>query len=205
MSLIIGLVLLVILLVRVGDDKLKQAEYKREKRERDQRLEDFKSRYVAEELEKQLKECIDDERNHAAIMQEIRPALVRIEHLEDLLAPYCISRKFSLKSSKCKEIAYNIMLANRGKIDSWVYMQGYKGPLISKNSLKERIGFFEYVDVILNIMRRRYPEMEIYVHIAEYIWKGSFADGVRISPEYVKKFDKKIIFPEDPTPIPPIE
>lgn len=216
MSLIIGLILLVVLLCRVGSDKLKESEYKSRVDKEIKCLNDWKSRYVDEELERQLFDCIWDERNSAKILEEISPILSNIEHLNDLISGDFIldkalaymerNYKLALKRvDKSRDIALNIMLAKRGKIHHDVYSIGYRAPSNIGGNLEQRKGAFEYIEAILNTIRGIHPEMEIYYNSGWYVWAGSFADGRMGVPGRAQKFDKKILFPEDPPPIPPIE
>ena len=218
MSLIIALVLITIVLCKVGSDKSKAAVFDREKSKRDSIISDWEDLYVSRDLEASLRRCIADERNYAAVREEVSKVLSTKEHwryLSDgdfVLNESQISGVVNYKQAhetlrRNQTIALDIMLANRGKVSAMAAAFGYKAYKRS-GTLDLKESAYEYAETILKLMRLRDAKVKLYYyrHIADeaYYWEGTHPYH-RNNPsrgEYLTEFEKALIFLENP--IPPI-
>lgn len=216
MSLIFALVLIAIVLWKVGKDKSKSAAFDRERNIRNNIISDWESIYVDKDLEAKLERCIADERNYAAVREEISKVLSNTKHWRYLIDgdfPLNESQIFGLSNQRRayktlrsnQRIALDIMLANRGKVSTMASVFGYNAYVRSGSyDLKESA--YEYAETILRLMRYRSTDVELYCHcyLAEesYYWKGTHPEH-RNDPtngEILLPFDREEIFAHNAIP-----
>ena len=216
MSLIFALVLIAIVLWKVGKDKSKAAAFDCERNIRNNIISDWKSLYVDKDLEARLERCIADERNYAAIREEISKVLSNTKHWRYLIDgdfPLNESQILGLSNQKQayktlrsnQRIALDIMLANRGKVSTMASVFGYNAYVRSGScDLKESA--YEYAETILRLMRYRSTDVELYCYcyLAEesYYWKGTHPEH-RNDPtngEILLPFDREEIFAHNAIP-----
>lgn len=210
MSLILALVLIAIVLWRVGKDKSKAAAVDREKNIRDSIISNWEDLYVDKDLEARLERCIADERNYAAVREEISKVLSNMEHWR-----YLLTGDFPLNESQIlgwsnqrqaretlrsnQRIALDILLANRGKVSAMASTFGYKAYVRSGGyDLKESA--YEYAETILKLMRakRHCVKLYYYRYLSKeaYYWEGTHPQH-RNNPfagEVMLDFDREILF-----------
>lgn len=210
MSLILALVLIAIVLCKVGNDKIKAAAFDREKSKRDNIISDWEDLYVDKDLEARLERCIADERNYAAVREEISKVLSTMEHWR-----YLLDGDFALNESQIvgvvnhkqaweilrrnQTIALDIMLANRGKVSMLASTFGYKAYV--RNGTRDlRESAYEYAETILKLMRLHGAKVKLYYHqhLAKeaYYWEGTHPQHQNdpVNGERMLEFDRKAIF-----------
>lgn len=216
MSLILALVLIAIVLWKIGKDKSKSAAFDREKNIRDSIISNWEDLYVDKDLEARLERCIADERNYAAVREEISKVLSNMEHWRYLLdGDFPLNDNQILGWSNQKQaretlrnnqrIALDIMLANRGKVSTMAATFGYNAYVRSGSyDLKESA--YEYAETILQIMRSRGAKVELYYHChlakESYYWQGTHPRHCNdpASGEVLKPFDRETIFADNVIP-----
>lgn len=209
MSLILALVLIAIVLCKVGSDKSKAAAFDREKNKRDNIISDWEGLYVDKDLEARLERCIADERNYAAVREEISKVLSTMEHWR-----YLLDGDFVLNESQIvgvvnhkqarevlrrnQTIALDIMLANRGRVSTLASTFGYKAYV--KNGTRDlRESAYEYAETILKLMRLRGANVKLYYHryLAKeaYYWEGTHPlhQNNPSGGEYMLDFDRMVV------------
>lgn len=216
MSLILALVLIAIVLWKIGKDKSKSAAFDREKNIRDSIISNWEDLYVDKDLEARLERCIADERNYAAVREEISKVLSNMEHWRYLLdGDFPLNDNQILGWSNQKQaretlrnnqrIALDIMLANRGKVSTMAATFGYNAYVRSGSyDLKESA--YEYAETILRLMRYRSADVELYCYCyladESYYWKGTHPEH-RNDPtngEILLPFDREEIFAHNAIP-----
>ena len=216
MSLILALVLIAIVLYKVGKDKTRAAAFDREKSKRDAIASDWADLYVDKDLETVLERCIADERNYAAVHDEISRVLLTMEHWR-----YLLNGEFALNESqisgmtnykqahkilrKNQTIALDIMLANRGKVSMMASVFGYNAYVKSGNR-DQKDGAYEYADTILKLMQLKDPNLKLYYYsyLAKeaYYWEGANPQHQNnpSKGEVLLAFDKDLLFKKNPIP-----
>lgn len=207
MSLILALALIAIVLCKVWNDKSKSTAFDREKSKRDSIISDWEDLYVDKDLEARLERCIADERNYAAVREEISKVLSTMEHWR-----YLLDGDFVLNESQIvgvvnhkqvreilrrnQTIALDIMLANRGKVSMLAATFGYKAYVRNgTRDLKESA--YEYAETILKLMRLNGAEVKLYYHqhLAKeaYYWEGTHPQHQNdpANGEHMLEFDRK--------------
>lgn len=215
MSLIIALFLIVIILCTISGEKSKAAAFDRSAREQDRIVADWEDLYVDRDLEARLQLCIADEYNYAAVREEVSKVLSTMKHWR-----YLLDGDFALNESQIygaanykrayermrdnKEIALDIMLANRGKVSVMAAAFGYKAYMSGPRELKESA--YEYAETILKLMRQHGAEVNLYYHgylgSETYYWEETHPLHKNDPAKYEVKFsfDREIIFKRHPIP-----
>lgn len=207
MSLIIALALIIIICVKVSNDKSKEAAYDLRKETEDSAIEGWESRFVDRELEVKLRSCIENEQNYGDILSELALSASDTEYLKAIINdgfPLHLDQGGNLELvTKNRRIASDIMMANRGKITSVGSSFGYRAELKYGNNYTKR-SCYEYAELLKRILESR------GIHICmlynsnrdAYVWEGSFG-----SKEYNKDdlhpFEVSLI-KKDTEEIPPI-
>jgi len=210
MSLIIALILIVVVWASMSNNKTKVKEYERKRNAERAAVEEWKTLYVDKELEKVLIACISENENYDAVYKEVSDVVANMKYWK-----YLLDSGFPLNEDQIegaanykqayeemvrnREIALDIMLAKRGKVSFWASMSGYKAFVRNgTTSLKE--AHYEYAETILNIMRRRGAQIELFYLYdtgAEYYrWTGS--SGERFGNDercIIKSFDRSLFQP----------
>ena len=217
MSLIIALILIIIVMTLMSNNKSKVKAYERKRNAERAVIEEWEALYVDEGLERKLLACISEKENYDVVYREVSEVIANMEHWKYLLDSgfplnedqidgaenYKQAREEMLKN---REIARDIMLANRGKVSSWSNSYGYKAYVRSGSTgLKEM--YYEYAETILNILQNRGVQVELlYMNDTgdeSYRWAGSFGDRFRNDGHCViMKFDRGLFVA---TSIPPIK
>ena len=216
MSLIIALILIIIVCILTAKDKSKSEAYERRRTIEKEAVGKWESLYVDKDLEARLERCIADERNYAAVREEISKVLSNTKHWSYLIDgdfPLNESQILGLSNQKQayktlrsnQRIALDIMLANRGKVSTMASVFGYNAYVRSGScDLKESA--YEYAETILRLMRYRSTDVELYCHcyLAEesYYWKGTHPEH-RNDPtngEILLPFDREEIFAHNAIP-----
>lgn len=207
MSLIIALVLIVIICVKVSNDKSREAAYDRRKKIEDFAIEGWESRFVDRELETKLRSCIENNENYGDILSELTSSVSNTEYLKAIIHdgfPLHLDQGGSLELvTKNRRIASDIMMANRGKITSVGSSFGYRAELKCGNNYARR-SCYEYAELLKRILESRGIQMRMLYNSNRdtYVWEGSFG-----SMEYNKNdlhpFEVSLI-KKDAEEIPPI-
>lgn len=217
MSLIIALILIIIVCTLTAKDKSKSEAYERRRNIEKEAVGKWESLYVDKDLEARLERCIADERNYAAIREEISKVLSNTKHWRYLIDgdfPLNESQILGLSNQKQayktlrsnQRIALDIMLANRGKVSTMAATFGYNAYVRSGSyDLKESA--YEYAETILQLMRSRGAKVELYYHChlakESYYWQGTHPRHCNdpASGEVLKPFDKETIFADNVIPV----
>lgn len=170
-------------------DKKNERKYQRETEERKSLSDDFNSRFVGKGLEESISIAFENEENATAIKTEVYQALKQMSSWDGysltLTRSDCVQLKgWKEKSKKNKlngdrELALNIMLANRGKVSSYSATHGYETYFILDGHSKAKLQQFELVEWIANTLGKQgihiTPVCKFAYGTSVYGWLGSFA------------------------------
>ena len=217
MSFIIALILVIVILTLMSNDKTKTVAYERKRDEGKALVKEWEDLYVDEELEKKLTYCISEKENYATVYEEVSETIANMEHWkylletgfplnEDQISGSIDYRQAKERMLRNRNIARDIMLANRGKVSFLASSSGYKA-FVRRGTTELRESYYEYAETILNILRNRGAQVELfYLNNAgaeSYRWVGSFGDRFRNNKNCViKNFDRDLF---QVSPVPPIE
>lgn len=207
MSLIIALALIIIVCVKVSNDKSKEAAYDRRKKIEDSAIENWENRFVDRELEAKLRSCIENDQNYGDILSELSSSVLETEYLkaviEDGFPLHLDQGGSSDQITKNRRIASDIMMANRGKITSAGSSFGYRAELKYGSNYAKR-SCYEYAELLLRILKSRGVHMCLLYNLRRdtYVWEGSFG-GNEYSQNDLRPFDISLI-KKEAEEIPPI-
>ena len=207
MDLVIAVILGLILLIKVGSDKLGSVEHDRRFNEWKERREAFDRKYVDKDLETYLGKYICDEANYSNVCNEVRTALDGIEYSYMWSGLLNSKQLCNVPKSRYKEeyewmlcnraIALDVMLAKRGKIANLRTAFGYNAYLTSDNK-KLKKAFFEYAERIMALVNQNGdPANLVYKWDGMnslYVWEGS-QGGELHGYAYEKReaFDRRLV------------
>lgn len=195
MALVVAVILIIFVLGKMAVEKGGEYEYEQKKQEREKISSAFEEKYVDKLLEDQLWDYVRDERNFDAVAKEMYAAFAEMEHFKDvnvlLLNKGCID--YSLSKKKIEEqtdlmidnqqLAVDIMLANRGKISTYVSIFGHEAHIYPDGSSELfKYRAFELIEWIRDTLKKQ-GVVAVPVYIKQndtmvdrggkYCWKGS--------------------------------
>lgn len=211
MPLLIGLILGLFLLFKITSEKSSLAQLQA-KQEAKKAIEDaWKAQYTdLNGLEDDLLKYIQDPRNYDKVAAEVEQALESMPHWKGyklLLHPYQFEPPKSKKKAdddfnrriKDRDLAKDIMLANRGKVRHFCACFGYSVfPVERKYELVSWIrDTLAKQEIYLEPLTKRNKCCCLY-----YVWDGSSAALGRMNDEFLAPFDEVINPPvvEIPSP-----
>lgn len=194
MALIIAIVLIVIVGIKVADDKARTRQYKNESAKRFKQHDEWVSLHVDSELESRLNSFISNKDNYNAVWEEVSATFKKLEHWKNFT-------KFSLL--KDKKIVLDIMLANRGKVSFDAAVFGYRAYLSSESDMLKK-SQFELVEWIRDTLNQKGADVDlIYSGVGDslvpadcYYWIGTMSSLPLVGETTVqrfKKFSKELI------------
>ena len=204
MELVIAIILIVILLFRIYPSKKASSEYDKQAKTRKEQTSQFKQQYTSDELERSFRGFISDERNCQQVVDKVNDALRGINYeylwtgilndsqLRD--TPKSQYQKMYEQMLANREIAMDVLLAERGKIASIRTAFGYRAFLNSSNKELKK-ACFEYAERIMSIInkdRGNDPVMLVYKFNGRnsvYVWDGSQGDK-----QYGRPYEKRMTF-----------
>lgn len=207
MSLIIALILIIFVWMSMSNDKAKAKAYERKKNAERSPIEKWETLYVDKDLEKRLITCISEKENYAAVYKEVSEVIANMGHWKHLLDSGFPLNEDQIEGAinykqaheemiRNREIALDIMLANRGKVSFWASVSGYKA-FVRNGATSLKDAYYEYAETILNIMRGLGAQVElVYLYDTGsecYRWKGTLGSRFRNDGScIVKDFDRSL-------------
>lgn len=188
-----SIIIVLILVLAIGylglRDKKGERKYQRETEERKSISDDFNRKFVDKRLEESISIAFENEESATAIKEEVHQALKHINSWNGYSLTLTRSDCARLKGWKQKqaerklngdrELALNIMLANRGKVSSRSATHGYETYFILDGHSKAKLQQFELVEWITNTLEKQgvhvTPIYKFAYGTSVYGWLGSFA------------------------------
>lgn len=210
-----SIIIVLILVLAIGclglRDKRGKRKYQRETEEIKSISDDFNRRFVDKRLEESISIAFESEESATAIKDEVHRALKQINSWNGYSLTVTRSDCARLKGWKEKqaerklngdrELALNIMLANRGKVSNHSATHGYETYFILEGHSKAKLQQFELVEWIADTLEKQgihiTPIYKFAYGTSVYGWLGSFAvpkDRAMDTLYYeVKPFTKALI------------